>query len=100
MRKVEVELASLDQQLNQLVGLVVVALQVERAQLRNEELQVLANRCSKIGVDATRGKSLDCVRLVGVKFDQERYRVGVLDIGAASKELPLGEASDEVGLGG
>jgi hypothetical protein len=100
MGKVEIELASLDQQTDQLVCLVVVTLQIEGTQLWDEKLKVLAHGCLQIWVDAASCKAVNGIWLVGVQLDQERNRIRINHTRSSTSELPFGKSSDEVWLCG
>lgn len=101
VRKVEVRLAGLHNQVDELLHLGVIALQKERDQLRDVELQVLAHRRSQVRIDAALGQLFDGLGLARVELNEHGNgilgRRGNFVVAVALRD-PLGEPLDEVGL--
>ena len=101
VREVEVVLAGLNDQIDQFSHVWVIALQVERDELRDEKLEVLAHWRGQVWVDPARSQLLDSGGLARVKRDE--HRNGILVGGdqlllLVSVGDPLCEPLDEIGL--
>ena len=70
MREVKVIFASLHDQIDQLLHVWIVPLEIERDQLGNVKLKILAHRRGQVGVDAAFCKLSHGLRLTRVQLDQ------------------------------
>ena len=101
MREIEVVLASLHYQVDQLLHSRIVTLQVKGYQLRYVKLQVLPHRCLQIRIDPALRQLSNSFRLARIKRNKDGNGVlrGLLQLLVTIKVgQPLGEALDEIWL--